>query len=232
MIKEALGATYPEIEWQGRVYSKADLYRICGLGTVTGLLGVNCYHEYYPFFPGLPERNWSEQWLEEKDLEENTPKKFNGKEYTLYKAKQRQRKMETAMRAQREKVELLKKGGADPDEVMLAKCKYQAQLDEYARFSKKMGLKQERERIYMDIRGRIAPGKISIKLSDSTDKWAEETREELKVDEKYLSRRKNETAIIYNADGKYLFTKRGNEKNVSFTRTDAEKMKMGKNWKR
>lgn len=156
------GARPSHAAWQGRVYSKADLYRICGLGTVTGLLGVNCYHEYYPFFPGLSERNWSDQWLEEKDLEENTPKKFNGKEYTLYDAKQRQRQMETAMRAQREKVDLLRKGGADSDEVMLAKCKYQAQLDEYARFSKKMGLKQERERIYLDMRGRIAPADKSV----------------------------------------------------------------------
>lgn len=173
MNAEKLGTDYFEVawhsgarpshaEWQGRVYSRDDLYCICGLGTVTGLLGANCYHEYYPFFPGLSERNWSDHWLEEMDREENTPKKFNGKEYTLYEAKQQQRRMETVMRAQREKVDLLRKGGADPDEVMLAKCKYQAQLDEYARFSKKMGLKQERERIYMDMRGRIAPADKSV----------------------------------------------------------------------
>lgn len=64
--------------------------------------------------------------------------------------------METAMRAQRENVQLLQKGDADPDEVMLSRCKYQAQLDEYSRFSKKMGLKQERDRIYIDKRGFIA----------------------------------------------------------------------------
>lgn len=156
------GARPSHAEWQGRVYSKSDLYRICGLGTVTGLLGANCYHEYYPFFPGISERNWTDKWLEEKNKEENTPKTFNGKEYTVYEAKQQQRRMETAMRAQREKVDLLKKGGADPDEVMLARCKYQAQLDEYARFSKKMGLKQERNRIYMDMRGRIAPADKSV----------------------------------------------------------------------
>ena len=61
------------------------------------------------------------------------------------------------MRAQREKVDLLKHGHADPDEIMLERCKYQAQLDEYSRFSKKMKLKQERARIYLDMRGRIAP---------------------------------------------------------------------------
>ena len=63
------------------------------------------------------------------------------------------------MRAQREKVQLLNKGGADPNDVMLARAKYQGQLNEYAKFSEKMGLKEERERIYIDGRGRIAPSK-------------------------------------------------------------------------
>ena len=63
------------------------------------------------------------------------------------------------MRAQREKVVLLKQGGADPDDVILARAKYQGQLSEYARFCRRMGLKQERERIYYDMRGRIAPRK-------------------------------------------------------------------------
>lgn len=151
------GARPTHAEWQGRVWSKKQLYDVCGLGTVTGLLGANCYHEYYPFYPGISERNWSDEWLGEQNRKENTPKEWNGKEYTTYEAKQKQRQMETSMRAQREKVELLKNGEADPDEVMLARCKYQAQLDEYARFSKKMGLKQERERIYLDMKGRIAP---------------------------------------------------------------------------
>ncbi|EOS33894.1 hypothetical protein C808_05364 [Lachnospiraceae bacterium M18-1] len=143
--------------WQGKVYSRDELYSICGLGTVTGLEGANCYHERYPFIPGVSERNWSDEWLEEQNRKENTPKQFKGKEYTAYEAKQHQRQMETAMRAQREQVELLKAGGADPDVVMLARCKYQAQLDEYAKFSDRMNLKQERERIYLDMRGRIAP---------------------------------------------------------------------------
>lgn len=156
------GARPEHMEWQGKVWSRQQLYDVCGLGTVTGLLGANCYHEYYPFFPGISERNWSDEWLEEKNQEENTPKEWNGKGYTVYEAKQKQRQMETAMRAQREKVDLLKKGDADPDEVMLARCKYQGQLDEYARFSNKMGLKQERERIYLDMRGRKAPESKSV----------------------------------------------------------------------
>lgn len=167
MNAEKLGTEYFEIAWhagarpthqvwQGKVWSRQQLVTVCGLGTVTGLEGANCYHERYPFIPGISERNWTDEWLEKKNREENTPKEFRGKKYTVYEAKQRQRQMETAMRAQREKVQLLKAGGADPDDVMLARAKYQGQLNEYARFSKKMGLKEERERIYYDMRGRIA----------------------------------------------------------------------------
>lgn len=150
------GARPTHAVWQGKVWSREQLVTVCGLGTVTGLEGANCYHERYPFIPGISERNWTDEWLEKKNREENTPKEYKGKEYTLYEAKQRQRQMETAMRAQREKVQLLQKGDADPDDVMLARAKYQGQLNEYSRFSRKMGLKEERERIYYDMRGRIA----------------------------------------------------------------------------
>lgn len=164
---QKLGTEYFEVEWhagarpthavwQGRVWSKEQLYSVCGLGTVTGLLGVHCYHTYYPFFPGISQRNWSDDWLEEQNRKEAEPKSFDGKEYTLYEAKQRQRQMETAMRAQREKVRLLQYGGADQDEVILHKAKYQGQLNEYSRFCRKMSLTEERERIYLDTKGRVA----------------------------------------------------------------------------
>ena len=164
---QKLGTEYFEVEWhagarpthavwQGRVWSKEQLYSVCGLGTVTGLLGVNCYHTYYPFFPGISQRNWSDDWLEKQNRKEAEPKSFDGKEYTLYEAKQRQRQMETAMRAQREKVRLLQHGGADQDEIILHKAKYQGQLNEYSRFCRKMSLTEERERIYLDMRGKVA----------------------------------------------------------------------------
>ena len=140
---------------------------------IFGLNDAHFWRVIQAFFPGISERNWSDEWLEEKNQEENTPKEWNGKGYTVYEAKQKQRQMESAMRAQREKVELLKKGDADPDEVLLARCKYQGQLDEYARFSNKMGLKQERERIYVDMRGRVAPVNIKYRKTCSGGKAAD-----------------------------------------------------------
>lgn len=163
-----LGTDYFEIDWhagarpehrvwQGKVYSYQQLIDICGLGTVTGLHGANCSHDYYPFVLGISERLYTDEWLEEQNRKEDETKSWKGKDYNLYQQTQMQRKMETAMRAQREKVQLLKEAGVDKEEIMLARAKYQAQLGEYAQFSKKMGLVQQRERIYYDMRGRIAP---------------------------------------------------------------------------
>lgn len=163
-----LGTNYFEVDWhagarpehrvwQGKVYTYKELQTVCGLGTVTGLCGANCRHTYCPFVPGASERMYSDEWLKEQNRKEAQTKIWNGKEYDVYGQTQKQRQMETAMRAQREKVDLLKEAGADKADITIARCKYQAQLNEYKRFCKKMGLKEQRERIYYDKRGRVAP---------------------------------------------------------------------------
>lgn len=171
---QLLGTDYYEVSWhasarpehrvwQGKVYSHKQLVEVCGLGTVTGLCGANCYHDYYPFIPGVSERLYTDEWLEEQNRKEEQTKTWMGKEYNAYEQTQKQRQMETAMRAQRQKVDLLKAAGADKDEITIARCKYQAQLDEYSRFCRKMGLKEQRERIYYDMRGRVAPNQENYK---------------------------------------------------------------------
>ncbi len=66
---------------------------------------------------------------------------------------------------------------------------------------------------------------VSLKLEDTTDEWSKESRKELHLDEKALSTRTKETAVIYNSKGKYLFTKRGNEKSVEFTLSEIRKIR-------
>lgn len=161
-----LGTDYYEVDWhaaarpthriwQGKVYSYKQLVNICGLGSVTGLHGANCYHDYYPFVPGVSERLYSDKWLEEQNMKEAYTKTWKGKDYDAYGQSQKQRQMETAMRAQREKIDALKAAKADQEEITLARAKYRAQLGEYSQFCKKMGLEEQRERIYMDMRGRV-----------------------------------------------------------------------------
>ena len=168
------GARPDHAKWQGRVWNRRQLVEVCGLGTGPGLLGWNCRHTYYPFIEGVSVRNYSDQWLAEMDRKEARRIAYRGREYNAYEATQKQRHMETAMRAQREKAQLLKEGGADPDDVLNERCKYQAMLDEYKEFSKKFNLPEQRERIYADLRGRVAPSQRTYKRwqAEQADKAA------------------------------------------------------------
>ena len=144
------GARPTHQPWQGRVYTKEQLVTVCGYGAVDGLKGANCYHDFHPFFDGISKRLYTDEELDRMNAEENTPKKYGDKEYTVYEALQRQRRMETSMRRKREKIGLLEKGEANEDDILAEKAKYHALSDEYAEFSKAMGLPQQRERISID----------------------------------------------------------------------------------
>ena len=65
------GARPTHQPWQGRVYSKEELVSVCGLGTVTGLCGANCYHNYYPFIKGVSERTYTDEELDRMNQEDN-----------------------------------------------------------------------------------------------------------------------------------------------------------------
>lgn len=176
---EQLGTEYFEVSyhrgarpthqvWQGRVYSKKELETVCGLGTVTGLCGANCYHSYSPFIKGIDTLTYSEEELDRMNEEENTPKEYNGKEYTAYEAQQKQRQLETAMRADRQKIELLTQGGADYDTITGAKVRYFQRQDEYVNFSKAMGLPEQWERV--TVNGKNALGSKLPKKAESVNK--------------------------------------------------------------
>lgn len=157
---EKLGTEYFEVSahgtarpshqvWQGRVYKKEELESVCGLGKVDGLCGANCRHSYYPFIPGISVRKYTDEQLEEWANRENTTKKYGDKEYTSYEASQEQRKLERLMRKQRQDIKLLKEGGANEEDIIIAETKYRIISDEYVRFSKAMELPQQRERVYL-----------------------------------------------------------------------------------
>lgn len=145
-----VGARPSHQPWQGRVYKYSELQSICGLGEVTGLHGANCYHDYRAFIPGVSVRTYTDKQLEQMIKEENTPKEYNGKQYTTYEALQQQRKMETSMRKTRQEIQLLKDGESDETAITLKKAKYYGQMQTYEAFSKKMGLPLQKQRIYQD----------------------------------------------------------------------------------
>lgn len=156
------GARPTHQPWQGRVYTMEQLIEVCGYGEVDGLKGANCYHDFHPFFVGISKRIYTDEELDRMNAEENTPKKYGKREYTVYEALQRQRRLETKLRAQRQKIKLLEQGDAAEDDIIAEKAKYYATSDEYAKFSKAMDLPQQRERINAD-------GLKDFSLSKHTD---------------------------------------------------------------
>lgn len=164
------GARPSHQDWQDKVYTKKELETICGLGAADGLCGCNCYHDYYPFFPGISERAYTDEELKKLKIEENTPVEYNGKHYTKYEATQKQRSLERAMRAQRQQIHLLEQGGANEDDIILARGRYRATSSEYTRFSKAMNLPQQRERVTVDGLGNVGDGKYTKPLTNALGK--------------------------------------------------------------
>lgn len=155
-----IGARPSHQVWQGKVYTYEELMSVCGLGTVTGLHGANCYHDYNAFIPGVSVRTYTDTQLEEMMKEENRLREYNGKKYTTYDALQEQRKMERSMRKTRQDIKLLQEGKAGDDMVMLKKAKYQGQMQQYKAFSKAMKLPEQIQRVYQDGLGRLIRGYV------------------------------------------------------------------------
>ena len=87
------GARPSHAKWQGQLVSlsgkrgylsKDDI----GYGSGDGFGGYNCRHDWYPFFPGISQRNYSQEKLNQ--LETMTVN-YNGQEIPYYDATQEQR---------------------------------------------------------------------------------------------------------------------------------------------
>ena len=114
------------------------------------------------FFEGVSKRTYTDEELER--WKDDTPTKYEGKEYTNYEARQRMRQMETNMRAQKEKIKLLEKGGASKEVIQSAQARYRKQMSEYERFADAMNMKTQKNRIT------IGDGKTMKGVSLNQDK--------------------------------------------------------------
>lgn len=167
-VSHHIGARPSHQIWQGKVYSwnkgnnssnYPDFIKTTGYGTGEGLCGWNCYHSFSPFIDGVSERVYTDEWLDSQNTKENTKQDYNGKEYTTYEALQKQRKLESTMRIQREQIKLLEVGGADPNDITLARANYRTTSSQYTNFSQAMELPEQRDRVYIDGKGKVGVGK-------------------------------------------------------------------------
>ena len=137
-ISAHAGARPSHAEWQGQIVSLSgdnDKYLSLddiGYGEVTGFMGANCRHNWYPFFEGVSERNWTKEMLDDIDPE---PFEFEGKEYTFYEATQKQRQIERTIRKYKHRVMMYDKVG-DKESKLIAQVRLQRQRQLYKDFNK------------------------------------------------------------------------------------------------
>jgi len=136
-------------EWQGKVYTKNGLETICGLGDKLGLGGINCYHRYYPFVEGVSERAYTDKELGDMKRKANLKRIWNGKDYTTYEATQRQRALETNMRALGEEIQYLKRYGGEKTDIQEKEVKFNALMSDYNGISKMFDLPTRPDRIWI-----------------------------------------------------------------------------------
>ena len=99
------GARPSHAEWQGKIVSRSGKKGYLslddiGYGTATGFKGVNCRHDWYPYYPGSARTYTQEQldgWRKEKVT-------YNGQEYSKYDATQLQRKIERQIRNDKKEI--------------------------------------------------------------------------------------------------------------------------------
>ena len=143
------GARPDHAQWQGKWYSLSgkskkypSLKAVTGYGTVTGLKGANCRHDFYPVIEGISEPSYTEEELKNIDP---PPFEYNGKTYTYYEATQKQRAMERSMRKTKREI-LAADATDDKDRFTEKSVLLRRQKEEYGRFSKAAGLSVRNER--------------------------------------------------------------------------------------
>ncbi|SMB86351.1 Phage minor capsid protein 2 [Peptoniphilus asaccharolyticus DSM 20463] len=126
------GARPTHQEWQGQIVSLSgqDGYLTLndiGYGSAEGFMGVNCRHNWYPYFPGKSKRFWDDETLEDF--------KYKGKTYDEHSAYQRIRNLEKTARKHERKAKLFNAIG-DKEAETTEKVREQIVKQEQKKFQK------------------------------------------------------------------------------------------------
>ena len=139
------GARPSHAEWQGQVFkiegATADYPNFeesTGYGDAGGLCGINCRHSFFLFWPGISERAYSPEKLDEYA---NHTVEYNGDEYHDYEASQIQRKFERSIRESKRELAAIDAAREAAEDEETAKL-----LDEHFR-SESVVLKEKEARL-------------------------------------------------------------------------------------
>ena len=143
ITSQHIGSRPEHAPWQNKVFSYSgkskkypDFFKETGYGTPDGLKGINCTHNFYPFWEGAS--------VVLEDMEEPKPVTVNGKTYTYYEATQEQRKMEREIRALKRERNALDNMKINSSEV---RAEIRRKTAEYRSFSNKVNIRPKENRL-------------------------------------------------------------------------------------
>ena len=127
--------------YQGRQYTQEQYERI-----IKPLISEpNCRHDVFPIILGVSEPVYTEEELQNID---QPPFTYEGRKYTAYEASQQMRKMERAMRKQKDRC-IVADAAGDEDSFTAASIKLRRQKDIYEDFCKAADSYTQYERTYV-----------------------------------------------------------------------------------
>lgn len=130
---------------QGRQYSKKEFERLNG--SLDRPIGeYNCRHFIFSVILGVNQPSYTKKQLNEMKTESNAEVEYQGKKYTRYEATQVQRKLETAIRQQKDR-QIIARASNDKEEIGIAQKRISQLTNEYNKFSKKVGLDTYKNRL-------------------------------------------------------------------------------------
>lgn len=146
-----IGARPEHEAWQGKIYTKQQLYSVCELGSVTGLCGINCKHSFYPYFEGMEEH------YTQDDLDEMASEKvnFNGQKMTRYEGEQKLRGIERNIRHYKREALTQEAAGVDNTKARRKLGEWQAAARD---FTKQTGIARDSAREYVGTSGKQPTG--------------------------------------------------------------------------
>lgn len=107
---------------------------------------LNCYHYIFNVVLGVSKPLYTDSKLKEINDKNEKGFKLDGKHYTNYQGLQLQRKLETAIRKQKDR-QIMAKASKDEEEELLATQKLTYLTNKYFELCKKSGLKSKVERL-------------------------------------------------------------------------------------
>ena len=137
-----IGARPDHEAWQGKIYTRKELYSICELGTAMGLCGINCRHSFYPYFEGM-EEHYTDEDLDEMASETVS---YNGEELSRYEGEQKLRGVERKIRQYKRQALTQEAAGADSTQARRKLGEWQAAARD---FTKQTGIARDSAREYV-----------------------------------------------------------------------------------